>query len=323
MRGLAITLLIAGLCACQSTRPVEKRSPVPPPTTGRTQCSEYQAMVQLAMMKGQALRHGRGLAPYSKDVQLFWTLINSRDRGGVYVFDRQGKERAAWRVNGAQAVDWEDLATGPGPQAGQVYLYAGDIGDDVTTRDEITIYRFIEPTLSTDDKDASREDLPLTEAAEAIRIRYPDGRYNAETLIVHPQTGDLYIITRPFPVDRPAQIYKLAVPFPTGTATLTRIGEINAPPLRKHSSINNQIAGGDISSDGRRVILCDRYRAYELCLPEGAKSFDEIWQQPLSPINLSDRPTREGICYRLDGNSLLTITTEGRSGYFEEVVRKP
>ncbi|KAF0236201.1 MAG: hypothetical protein FD167_4547, partial [bacterium] len=60
---------------------------------------------------------------------------------------------------------------------------------------------------------------------------------------------------------------------------------------------------------------------YELCLPSTEKNFDNIWAQPPQPLELNVRKQGESICYRLDGNAVLT-TSEGVNQPIAEMLRK-
>ena len=60
-----------------------------------------------------------------------------------------GATLALYDLDGAKANDWEDIAIGPGPVAGQSYLYVGDIGDNSTSRSHIDVYRVAEPDVRT------------------------------------------------------------------------------------------------------------------------------------------------------------------------------
>jgi hypothetical protein len=81
------------------------------------------------------------------------------------------------------------------------------------------------------------------------------------------------------------------------------------------------ITGGDISPDGSRVALCDYVDGYELVLPDARIAFDQIWKQPLKPVDLGKRKQGESIGYRLDGRALLA-TSEGVHPPLIEVVRR-
>ena len=68
---------------------------------------------------------------------------------------------------------------------------------------------------------------------------------------------------------------------------------------------NGFLTGGDISPDGKRVILCDYFGAYEIVLPEKAKNFDEIWKEKPLIVELGEREQGEAVGYSADGNQYL------------------
>jgi len=198
------------------------------------------------------------------------------------------------------------MAVGPGPEPGQSYLYLGDIGDNDAVRDEIVVYRVPEPTLTAADKTANKSKARSTAPAEAIRLRYPDGKHDAETLLVHPSTGNLYIITKV--LLRNATVYEATAPLTTGAViTMKRIGEIRVPSI-----VGGALTGGSISPDGRRVALCDYLQGYEVVLPAKSKNFNDIWSQTITSFSLGQREQGEAIAYRADGRALLA-TSEGKS----------
>ena len=53
---------------------------------------------------------------------------------------QRGESRGVFRVTGAQARDWEDMAPDL-DRNGKSYLYIGDIGDNNDARAEIVVYR--------------------------------------------------------------------------------------------------------------------------------------------------------------------------------------
>jgi hypothetical protein len=266
--------------------------------------------VTLGRLEDPSIVESSGIVASRRNPGIFWTHNDSGDGPRVFAFDRAGHSRGTFRVEGAQARDWEDIAAGPGPAQGQTYLYAGDIGDNRAERAQVVVYRFPEPELK---PDSAAGPTLSTQPAEAIRLKYPDGAHDAEALLVHPVTGDLYIVTKSV---NGAGVYKLAAPFTgEGLNTLARVATLNGP-----ESFGMLITGGDISPDGRRVALCDYLQSYELTLPADAKSFDDIWRQPpvVIPIGLRGG-IGEAICYRLDGAALLA-TSEGDHPSLTEIV---
>ena len=267
---------------------------------------------QIAALEDRAIDESSGIVASRRNPGLFWTHNDSGDGPFVYAFDRAGRRRGTWRVEGAQARDWEDIAAGPGPEASRTYLYAGDIGDNEAKREFVVVYRFQEPEVTNADAGSTRESPRATAPAEALRLKYPDGAHNAEALVVHPTTGDLYVLTKGADA---AGVYKLAAPFDASAVnTLARVATLRGPGF-----FGALVTGGDISTDGRRVALCDYASGYELTLPQDSKSFDDIWRQKPTVVPLGVRRQGESVCYRLDGAALLA-TSEGTPTPLIEVV---
>ena len=256
--------------------------------------------VVLGRLEDAAIDESSGVVASRRAPGVFWTHNDSSGEPSLYAFDRKGASRGTWRVRGAKMTDWEDIAAGPGPKRGVTYLYIGDIGDNTRRRKEIVVYRVPEPDAS-----ARAPRGAATQPAEAIRLRYPDGSHDAETLVVHPKSGDLYVVTKALGGD--AGVYKAKAPLAAGKAiALERVARLEAGSL-----LGGFFTGGDIAPDGTRLVLCDYFSAYELALPPGARSFDAIWKQTPRTVRLDRREQGEAICYRLDGKALVT-TSEGR-----------
>jgi len=241
-----------------------------------------------------------GLAASRRNPGLVWTHNDSGDDPLVYCADRQARSCGTWLVTGAAARDWEDMAVGPGPEAGRSYLYLGDIGDNLGDQGRVAVYRVPEPAAP-----AAPDGRAVTERAERIPLRYADGPHDAEALLVHPVSGDLYVVTKE---PSSAGVYRMG----TG-GVLERIATLavgSAP-----------VTGADIAPDGRRVALCTYSSGFELELPPGAAGFDDVWRQPLRPVDLGPRAQGEAVAYRLDGNALLS-TSEMAPAPLQEVERR-
>jgi hypothetical protein len=263
----------------------------------------YSIPQLLATLEDSSVMESSGIVASRLNPGLFWTHNDSGDKPLIFAFDLQGKSHGTWFVSGANAFDWEDIAIGPGPVTGQNYIYIGDIGDNQKRRSEIVVYRVPEPAASQDLATLAEADPADTEPAVGIRLKYPEGRYDAEALLVHPQTGVIYILTKN--PGSASSIYRVPAKLDIGVTTLERVGEIKLP-----SQQGSIITGGDISPDGKMVILCDYQAGYEFLLRGQANSFDPIWTEVPAKLQIGTRRQGEAICYSLDGNSVLA-TSEG------------
>ena len=296
----------AGICLylAAPAAHVSQKAPKPAP---------YGPPATIATLKDKSVSESSGLAASRLTPGAYWTNNDSGDGPFVYAFDTRGDSLGVFRVAGAQARDWEDMATRPGPERGKSYLYLGDIGDNNEARAEIVVYRVPEPAL-TDTRKLTKAHPGTTEPAEAIRLRYPDGAHDAEALLVHPVSGHIYIVTKVV-IANPT-VYEAAPPFTANNpVTMTRLGVVNVPSL-----FGGVITGGSISPDGRRVALCDYFQGYELTLPAGSTNFNDIWKQKMVGFDLGKRKQGEAIAYRLDGKALLA-TSEGKNSPIIQVTR--
>jgi len=274
----------------------------------------YSPPTTITTIKEKSITESSGLAASRSTPGAYWTHNDSGDGPFIYAFDTRGDSLGIFRVTGAQARDWEDMAAGPGPEANKSYLYLGDIGDNNEARDEVVVYRVPEPALTAATRKLTKVRPGSTEPAEAIRLKYPDGKHDAEALLVHPTTGNIYIVNK-VPIANPV-VYEATAPFTAGKlVTLRRIGEIRVPSI-----FGGVVTGGSISPDGRRVALCDYFQGYEIILPAGSRDFNDIWKQKMIGFDLGKRKQGESITYRLDGKAFLA-TSEGKQSPLIQVLR--
>lgn len=254
-----------------------------------------------------------GLASSKCQPGVFWTHNDSGDGAFIYAINAAGDDLGTWRVTGAENRDWEDIAAFR-DAGGKCFLYIGEIGNNEGKRDRTVIYRIKEPSTA-DAAKSDRKDPLATVAAESLNVAYPAGRPNAESLLIHPVTGDVYIVTKQ--LEPPAVVYKVSPQFGSAEAVnAQKVGSITVPAL-----LGGLLTGGDISPDGRHVVLCDYVAGYEITLPEGDANFDDIWLQKPVKFDLGDRKDGEAIAYSVDGNSIFA-TSEGKNQPIFEVRRR-
>jgi hypothetical protein len=278
---------------------------------GAMAVAQYQAPAVLATLRVPGLDESSGLAASRAYPGVFWSHNDSGGGPFVYAFDRTGKGLGRWRVPAARAVDWEDMAIAPGPKGGW-QLYLGDIGNNQRRRKEVTVYRIPEPN--------PRAPAATTAPAEAIRLQYPDEAHDAECLMAHPKTGDLYIVTKARGRDSETIVFKAAAPLSVKRSNMLRKVAVLDLPDSPLTLVIGRVTGGDISPDGQRVILCGYFSAWEARLPSGAKRFDAIWAAQWEDVGLGSRAQGESVCYRHDGRAVLA-TSEGTESPLSEVVR--
>ncbi len=202
------------------------------------------------------------------------TINDSGDGPVVYVLDPRTGRTVGRSTYAGDAVDVEALASGLGGE-----IWVGDIGDNNGVRAGVQVYRL--PPLA----DGDRE-VPST----AYDLVYPGGARDAETLLVHPQTGRIYVVSKKF---TGGTVY-------AGPRGLSSDGPNE---LRAIGPAPGIVTDGAFFPDGQHVVLRDYSRAYVL------DTASEPWRG-VDSFELPDQPQGEGIAVRADGRSLL-ISSEG------------
>ena len=186
---------------------------------------------------GYQRKHGRGSGGNG--------IIASRDDGTI---------AQTFLLEGADSLDYEDIAAGPGPVEGRHYLYVGDIGRARGHRDSIVVYRVAEPLVGNTDAVDGNDDEKVDSDAlisitewDALTLFYPGvHQHNAESLIYDPLTHHLYIISRDDgSVWRTERVWR-----EEGDATM-RLVQVGT----KRSQPHRPVTGADISRDGREVLV--------------------------------------------------------------------
>ena len=202
----------------------------------------------------------------------------------------EGKLLGIYRLKGARCRDWEDIAIGPGPDPQRSYLYVGDIGDNQAKYPSITIYRVPEPAVDPNRGLSETQIGPV----DAIELTYPDGPKDAETLLVDPLNGDMYVIAKR---EFFCRIYRSPHPQLTTKRTVMKL----AATLPWGFAV-----GGDVSPDGQWVIIRGPFSASLWRRPEG-EDLCRAFSTEGFRLALMPEPQGEGICFDGDGRGYFTI----------------
>ncbi|CAL9480687.1 hypothetical protein [Streptomyces sp. enrichment culture] len=224
-----------------------------------------------------------GLAASHTHKGVYWTHNDSDDGPYVYAVDgRTGKTVARVTMRGIDPRDVEAISIGPDGD-----IYVGDIGDNLDgTWNEVWIYRFPEP---------KRLDGDVTVTPTRYTVRYADGPRNAESLMVHPKTGRVYIASKN--AQGKAGVY-------AGPKELTP-GAVNT--FSRVSGIDFEATDGAFSPDGSRLVLRGYFSGYAYRWRDG------------KPEKISSLP----VPLQRQGESV-TFTPDGRTLMFgSEGVRSP
>jgi len=239
-------------------------------------CREPEPVGQLA---DPALVEASGLVASRRAPGALWLHNDSGDRPRLFLAGPTGAALGIVPVEGATAVDWEDLAIGP--CASGSCLFVADLGDNARRRASYAVYRLPEPA-----------DARAAVQAEALTVTYDDGAHDAEALLVHPETGAITVVEkRPA---GPAGIYDLV------GATLTKVGELVLPDG------DALVTGGATRAGG--ILLRTYASVYFFPLASGATIAEALAGEPCV---LPSPPDPQGEAIAWDGAGAFLTVSEG------------
>ncbi len=252
-----------------------------------------------------------GIAASTRNPGVVWTH-NDGSGGKLYALATNGALLATFDLT-RPVDDVEDIALGPGPGAG-AYLYVGDAGGAAASdglRSEVKILRVPEPLVDLGWEANPRSDN--LQGVESFTLRYPDGSYDAETLLLDPWTHDVLVGTKQ---DAGTRFYRANLDDAMEDATLV---------LDFVRTVSFDLAsGGAIAADGGAILLRreDLAKIWLRCDGEDIKTALGRAGQNVPVIGPPAEPNGEGIDFLPDGTGYLTISdTEAKPPiYFFQAV---
>ncbi|OOC55683.1 MULTISPECIES: hypothetical protein [Nocardiopsis] len=219
-----------------------------------------------------------GIAPSLRHEGVWWTHNDSGDHPSeVYAVDGEGRTLATVTL-GLERRDWEAVSVTEGPD-GTPSVLVGDVGDNFGGGwPNVRVYRFDEPEALTD---------ALVEP-EVFTLTYEDGGRDAESMMVDPRDGRLYVVSKEFSGGLYAAPETLE---PGGEHVLERID--SAPLFATDAAFG---------PDGTRYAI----RTYW-----GATVYDSTEGVPGSALGSFDLPESdqgESIAFTPDGTALMAGT---------------
>lgn len=261
--------------------------------------SVYLTGIPQAVIKNPVLEEISGLAFSQKHPNLIYVHTDSGGEATVYLLDSMGNELGKIELEGAKNRDWEDIAVGPGP-GGKPFIFVAEIGDNAAIHGEICIFRFPEPSSIV---------VESSVKPEVLRLTYPGGARDAETLMVDPISGDLFILSKR---DEKNTLYRVPQSaFSKGKVELEKL----------HSLDFTSAVAGDISRDGSKILIKNYFAIYFWERQIG-ESIAQALQRAPKRLPYVSEPQGEAIGFNPNGTSFFTIS-EKRFNINPTVYRYP
>ena len=259
------------------------------------------------------LHEPSGLAASRTDPGVLYTHSESGDKTMVAISAKDAAVLERFTLSNTGQWDWEDIATGPCP-AGSC-LYAGDIGgvrDGGQLRgNDYNIFRVAEPTVT--------RGTTARLTSERFRFAYPDGAHNAEALMVHPTTGQVYVVTKERSGRSGVYTFPAGLPAPSDTTvtTLTKVTTLQVPTYtaddtsaaEQHKATwYAQVTAGAIHPAGDRFVLRTPYAVWEYRGTDSASIASALAAEPVQLTAPVGEGQGEAIDYAPDGSAYFTLS---------------
>lgn len=254
-------------------------------------CAQVFAKQQeTGKLEDERLREVSGIAASSIKRNCFWVHNDSGDSARIFLINKNGKLKGTVAFD-EKARDCEDIAVGIGMDKGR-YVYLADIGDNIEWRGKVAIYVFKERDLIKAISKGHIDDYKKT------ILEYEDGMFNAESLMIDNIDSLLYIVTKN---KQSTFLYfaKIRDIFNREKVVLNRIAELSC----------TNITAGDISSNGKEILLKNYDSIFYWKRSKGEHVFEALQKQPII-VPYKRESQGEAICFAGNSSGFYTVSED-------------
>ncbi|HLG40809.1 MAG TPA: T9SS type A sorting domain-containing protein [Chitinophagaceae bacterium] len=223
----------------------------------------------------------------------FWSHNDSGGQPELYNFDSSGTLLRTLLISNATNVDWEELTT---DTAGNLYI--GDFGNNNCNRQDLVIYKIINPDSVTGN----------SVTAEAIHFTYPDQyafpphpslrNFDMESMITVNDSLYLFTKNQTSPCNGYTKVYRLPLDSGTYVAQL-----VDSFLIGVGSTDGYSITGARITRDYDTLLLISHERIWIFSGFTGTRFFSGISMEYLFSGSSSNK---EGVCFGSGSNVYLS-----------------
>jgi hypothetical protein len=255
---------------------------------------QFAVCVDSGMVTAEALVDASAMASSKVNDSIVWVCNGHSDNNKFYALDTHGKLIATYYLKVKWQRNWEDMASGPGPDPAKSYLYIGDIGDNDAEWATKTVYRFVEP----DAHFKGNNVIDTVTAIDKLEFVYPDTIRDAEAMMVDPLTKDYYIISK-----REDNVRVYRAPYPQPVGAIDTLEFLDSIPYR-------MITAADISAAGDEILIKDYMKIYYWKREKGETIIQAMKRPTKQKIPYIREPVGEALCWSRTADGYFTTSEE-------------
>jgi len=250
---------------------------------GATETHEIQA---------KEISESSGLVASRRHPGVFWTHNDSGDSPRIFAIDRLGAKLAEYAVEGAQHVDWEDIAI---DDAGELFL--GDFGNNRNDRRDLRVYVIPEPDPTRSGSIRVDRVLPFRYADQRDDAGSKSSDFDCEAMIYH--DGALYLFSKHRGNTR-TKLYRLPIGVRGVSGDEVALEPQGTLELGSPSAFG-VVTAADLRADGRYVALLTY-----LCVFIYERRGNQLFPTgPVARIEFDTSVTRQAESVAWDGDALI------------------
>ena len=253
-----------------------------------------------------------GLAASRIRPDLLWAVADSGNPPLLYAVGIDGAHRGAYRIEGVDNRDWEDLASFS--DDGRPCLLIADTGDNDARHPVCFLHILREPELPPGTAAARG----ILKVERTIRFVYEDGPRDCEAVAVDPEEGQVFLLSKR---EVPVSLYRLSMGPAAGSAIqiarkVTDVAQIPGPTSedlrkdRRYGRYGSQVTAMDLAADGSGALVLTYKNAYRYPRRPGER-WEDVFRQSPERIPLPPLRQAEALCLSPAGKSIF-VSSEQR-----------
>ncbi|KAH3855621.1 uncharacterized protein LOC127871057 [Dreissena polymorpha] len=252
----------------------------------------------VAHISSNTIIEASGLCASRIHAGVLYTHNDSGDRNRIFAMSTStGRRLMTIEIDGAHALDWEDIACGPCDGTSGHCIYVADTGGNAGG-DANTIYKIREPTDDLIHGNGGTMHVHLES-----KLEFSWDQHDCETVMVD-NHGEVYVVSKVSAGNHPKLVHLPHSAWGTNHRVFVNEG-VHLPV----TTGSYDPVGGDISPDGHEVLLKTYGHVYYWYVPDG----DYYKHMTSAPLALPYTPERQGeaVCFDSQAAGYYTMS-EGK-----------